>query len=453
MRETLQRETIGRTDGDRLSLRSEPKTGDGLGRRYLLYSHDGVGLGHTCRNVAIARAITSEDESATVLLATGSDDAVRLGIPDRVEVLKLPSLRKVANETYASRRLLVSPDDIHRIRARLLAGVVGAFRPDVVLVDKHPLGAGGELREALSLNRELGGSAVLGLRDILDEPETVRAEWERHDLGSRIASIYDRVLIYGQRGVFDPVTAYGLTGEVVLRSVFCGYVARGAREAREVGGMRLESGSGESGGLVGGSLPVVMATVGGGEDGATLVSVFLEASCGAPWRAIAVSGPLAAEGTHERLEGLSRRAGAVLHRFLPDMCRRMEGVDALVCMGGYNTLAEAVGLGLPVVCVPRVHPRREQLMRAKAFERLGLLECLPPSALTVASLRESILRALGRKRADVARRCAMEIRLDGASRAAAVLRSVTPGREERRGVGAEASRRGVGIERRAKRAA
>lgn len=384
--------------------------------RYLLYSHDGVGLGHTCRNLAIARAITAEDADATVLLATGSDDAMQLGIPERVEVLKLPSLRKVSNDAYAARRLLVSSADIHRIRSGLLSGAVGGFRPDVVLVDKHPLGAGGELREALALNARQGGMAVLGLRDILDEPGRVRAEWEAHDLGSRIAEIYDRLLIYGQRGVFDPVAEYGLPGVLERRSVFCGYVARD--ESRLVPRASRSSESQTDG------RPVVMATVGGGEDGTALVSAFLEASFGAPWRAIAVTGPQAPDGVRSRLKGLALRAGASLHRFLPDLCRRLSGVDVLVCMGGYNTLAEAMGMGLPVVCVPRIHPRREQFLRAEAFERLGLLECLRPEALAAGTLREAIRRALRRSRTDVARHCLAHIRLDGAPQASAVLRQL-----------------------------
>ncbi|MCC6234171.1 MAG: hypothetical protein IT580_16120 [Verrucomicrobiales bacterium] len=384
--------------------------------RYLLYSHDGVGLGHTCRNLAIARAITAEDPEATVLLATGSDDAMQLGIPERVEVLKLPSLRKVANESYAARRLLVSPADIHRLRSGLLTGVVGGFRPDVVLVDKHPLGAGGELRDALHLVRQQGGAAVLGLRDILDDPETVRAEWAAHDLGRCISELYDRLLIYGQRGVFDPVAEYGLPPEVESRSIFCGYVTRDT--ARPLMRDRMLDEGSSSG------QPVVMATVGGGEDGTVLVSAFLEASYGAPWRAVAVTGPQAPLGVQSRLEGLATRAGASLHRFLPDLCGMLANADVLVCMGGYNTLSEALALRLPVVCVPRVHPRREQLMRAEAFERLGLLECVRPETLASGTLREAIRRALRRSRLDVARRCAAEIHLNGASQAAAALREV-----------------------------
>ncbi|MCC7373318.1 MAG: hypothetical protein IT581_01590 [Verrucomicrobiales bacterium] len=414
------------------TIREESVDGWGVGgvegveppaARYLLYSHDGVGLGHTSRNLAIARAITQADPDATVLLATGSGDACQMGVPDGVEVLKLPSLRKVANDRYASRCLRVSPAMIHRMRADLLRSAVGGLQPDVILVDKHPLGAGGELREALELNRRQGGAAVLGLRDILDEPAAVRAEWEAHDLGRQVEEIYDRILIYGQKGVFDPVTEYGLPAELEERSVFCGYVTR--EECRQGGDRGLTP-------EVAGGRPVVAATVGGGEDGTAVLSAFLEASVGAPWRALAVTGPQAPNAGDDRLALLAFRAGATLRRFVPDLWRTMSSAHVLVCMGGYNTLAEAMALGLPVVCVPRVQPRREQLMRARAFERLGLLECVCPDLLAPATLREAIRRALRSSRLEVARRCASQIHLNGGAQAAAALTELARVRQARR---------------------
>ena len=52
---------------------------------------------------------------------------------------------------------------------------------------------------------------------------------------------------------------------------------------------------------------------------------------------------------------------------VPALTRWLDRVDALVCMGGYNTMAEAVSRGTPTVCVPRTRPRVEQLIRARAF--------------------------------------------------------------------------------------
>ncbi len=57
--------------------------------RFLLYSHDGLGLGHVRRNLAIAAALVDADPDASVLLATGADEVNSLGVSPRVEVLRL----------------------------------------------------------------------------------------------------------------------------------------------------------------------------------------------------------------------------------------------------------------------------------------------------------------------------------------------------------------------------
>src|SRR6266496_4151944 len=48
--------------------------------RFLFYSHDGFGLGHTRRHLAVARALTELAPDSSVLLATGSDVVSRLGL-------------------------------------------------------------------------------------------------------------------------------------------------------------------------------------------------------------------------------------------------------------------------------------------------------------------------------------------------------------------------------------
>src|SRR5437016_12077500 len=145
--------------------------------RFLFYSHDGFGLGHTRRHLAVARALTELAPEASVLLATGSDVVSRLNLTPSIDMLKLPGLRKVSNDEYASRRLRIPVSEIRALRSDLLHAAVKAYRPTVVLVDKHPFGAKGEFRAGLEELRAAGGSAVLGLRDILDEPASVLKEW------------------------------------------------------------------------------------------------------------------------------------------------------------------------------------------------------------------------------------------------------------------------------------
>src|SRR3954447_10139441 len=315
-----------------------------------------MGLGHLRRNLALAGALSDASPGGSVLLAASAETIDAFRLPPHVDVLRLPGIRKVANERYEARRLQVAAREIRRLRASLLSAAVEAFRPSAMIVDKHPLGALGELRPALDVLHSLGGVALLGLRDVLDDPATVQAEWERHDVPWAIRELYQHVLVYGHPAVVDPVQAYGLPGRVH----YCGYVVE-PEAATSNGNHRREQ-------------PLVLATAGGGEDGAGLLETFVAAAARAPRQAAVVAGPLASREAGTRLEGLAERAGVEFHSFLPDLAERLGRGGAPACMGGYNTLGEGLVRGTPTVCVPRVEPRTEQLIRARAFARLGLLQ-------------------------------------------------------------------------------
>jgi len=394
--------------------------------RFLLYSHDGLGLGHTRRHLAIARALADLAPNVSILLATGADEVNRLGLPARVEVLKLPSLCKVANEEYASRRLRIPVSEIRQLRSTLLQATVATFRPRVVLVDKHPFGAGGEFFKALEAVRCYGGDCVLGLRDILDRRTTVLGEWAKHRLHERIVDYYHSVLVYGERAVFDPVCEYEFHDTLAQRTSFCGYVVN-LEEGEPPGKPLLLSSEPQQR-----SRPVVVATAGGGEDGYLLLQTFIHAAVGARWLGIAVAGPMTPDNELERLQSSSLNAGVGFQTFIPGLAAHFWTVDALVCMGGYNTLVEAVSRGAPTVCVPRTAPRAEQLMRGQAFERLGLLRTIRPDQLSPGLLRAQIDHALQTPREQLLERANSQLRFDGARRAAAHLLALAGQRPVRR---------------------
>lgn len=164
--------------------------------------------------------------------------------------------------------------------------------------------------------------------------------------------------------------------------------------------------------------PIVLATAGGGEDGAALLETFVEASRGADWRGVVVAGSLASRADQERLRRLAASAGVPYRSFVRNLCGGFGRLGALVCMGGYNTLGEALAQATPTVCVPRVHPRREQLLRARAFAGLGLLRLVHPAQLDAASLRREVDAALGDSRARIRADVAAHLHFDGAARAA-----------------------------------
>jgi predicted glycosyltransferase len=391
--------------------------------RFLFYSHDGLGLGHVRRNLCVANALSELVPGASILVATSAAEAELFGIPPGVDLLKLPGVRKVDNGRYAPRRLSMRSEEIHGLRAELLAATVGSFRPAVMLVDKHPFGVGGELLPALEAAREAGTRTVLGLRDVLDDPAIVRDEWHEGRVFERIPKYFDRLLVYGQREVLDPRRAYDFPAPVAALTRFCGYVASSART----------DGAWEDGiPPPAGDRPLVLATAGGGEDGFALLSTFIEAAAGRRWQAVAVSGPQCPAERVQRLRTQAALAGVAFRRFVPKISIAFPSADVLVSMGGYGTLVEAAASGVPTICIPRVRPRREQLIRARAFADLGLLRLVESERLDAELLRSEIEHAPAH-RDDAADRGSF-LDLGGAARAARHLSAlaVEAGRERGR---------------------
>ena len=148
------------------------------------------------------------------------------------------------------------------------------------------------------------------------------------------------------------------------------------------------------------------------------------------WEGIAVAGPMSP--ALKALGRLAARANVTLHTFVPSLSLMFQHVDALVCMGGYNTLVEAVSKGVPTVCVPRTSPRREQLIRARAFERLGLLTVIEPERLDPENLGRAVHSLIGSGPQALIARGHAALNFDGARQAASellALASARPGRE------------------------
>ena len=252
--------------------------------RFLLFSDDGPRLGRARRALSIAGVLTAREDDASVLLVTGADEVTSLGLPDRVGVLKLPAPS--------------TPDGafvgVHLLRQKLLAAATETFRPDVLLVDTHPFGDGGELGPALEIVRAAGGRTVLGLTDALDERAAVDLEWRNRGLFERIVDYYDRVLVYGQPDLLDPILDCGFPDDVARMTSFCGYVVSSPRAPASAA--RRARGDGR--------MPRVLATAGEGEDGFELLEAFVSAAAGSGWQATVVAGP---RRPAEQLESLRRR--------------------------------------------------------------------------------------------------------------------------------------------------
>jgi predicted glycosyltransferase len=74
----------------------------------------------------------------------------------------------------------------------------------------------------------------------------------------------------------------------------------------------------------------------------------------------------------------------------------MAAADLVVCMAGYNTLAEVLQLGRKALVVPRAGPSAEQQMRCRLLAQRNLIDVLYPGQLSPQTLAERLLLDLER---------------------------------------------------------
>jgi predicted glycosyltransferase len=173
--------------------------------RILLYSHDTFGLGHIRRSRTLANAITTIDENTTALILTGSPVAGRFTFPERVDHIRLPGVTKMTDGSYMSETLGMKIDDTTELRSGLIKATIKHFDPDLVIVDKEPNGFRGELVSSLKWLKEHRPETqiVLGLRDVLDDPDLLAAEWDRKEEYEADESYYDEISDNGLKYIYD----------------------------------------------------------------------------------------------------------------------------------------------------------------------------------------------------------------------------------------------------------
>src|SRR5262245_39972884 len=147
-------------------------------RRVMLYSPGMVGFGHIRRNASIAQALRNAAVPPAIVMIAEARQAGSLPMPHGVDCVTLPSLCKEADGTRRPRFLELSEQEVVALRASLIESAIRTFDPDVFIVDHLPLGAACELEQTLQEIRRDGRTrCVLGLRDVLQDPDTVRKTW------------------------------------------------------------------------------------------------------------------------------------------------------------------------------------------------------------------------------------------------------------------------------------
>ena len=269
---------------------------------------------------------------------------------------------------------------------------MNAFEPQLVFVENAPAGLKREMARALACLRAADPRVTLvaGLGDIIDDARSTIAWWKHDGVYELLEDVYDRIVIYGDQRVYDPLVEYRFTPGMAAKTEFCGYLTRDD-PLRAPAAVRHELGAEDA--------PLIVVTAGGGADGAELFRAYLAALREAPLRDVVsflVTGPL----IDPRALADLRRAAQSLPRvtllaFTDDIMSYFNAADLVIMKGGYNTTCDVLGLGKRALMVPRPRPQ-EQAVRAHRLAELGLVDVIEQQQLTPARLATQARATLDR---------------------------------------------------------
>ncbi len=369
--------------------------------RILMYSHDTFGLGHLRRCRTIAHSLVEDFRGLSVLIMSGSQIAGAFDYRARVDFVKIPSVIKLRIGVYSSLAEHVDLMDTIAMRRSIIRHTAETFRPDIFIVDKEPMGLRGEVEETLAYLKSQGTTLVLGLREVMDAPHLLEAEWKPHDTMAKIDRLYDKIWVYGPPDFYDPLVGLDVPPGVRAKMSFVGFLQR--RALHEALSTHRPTGD------------YILVTTGGGGDGADLVRDVMNAyrhDKTLTHKALVVLGPYMPG--EQRAEFL-RQGQDIPQIEVIEFDTRMEELiassKAVVAMGGYNTYCEILSFDKPALIVPRTTPREEQLLRSRRAAELGLIDMLLPEEASNPARMAAALKALPSR--DAPSKGSADMRLEG----------------------------------------
>ena len=316
---------------------------------FLLYAHDGRGLGHVSRTVAVGLALKRLNPQSRVLLVTGSAQAAMMIGRGPLDWIKLPSYQTVLTDGVPEGRdgnAGYYKSVLGNLRGEMLASLVKICRPHCALVDHNPFGKRKELLEALDLADHIRCRWVLGLRGIIGDDKDL---WSSRS-SELVAKHYQRVLWYGDSTVLGSEPLQRLRDHFGNRVDEMGYVSR----ALEFGYLQDNQSSADE------KVGCTVALPWFGERSSAMVEGLhqaLQAIGGSRGRFHLFVPEAQLTGLREVFRDLSFcRVEPISERYLVSL---VQSGSAMI-YGGYNSIVDVAATGIPALVVLRSTQDREQ---------------------------------------------------------------------------------------------
>ena len=367
------------------------------------------GIGHFVRTVELARSISM---SFNVIILNGGEPVPNYCIPPDVSCVQLPAIYKLEHADG-----LVPVDKSQSLEAcfaarlSIIESVLNQITPAILITEHFPFGllfeaeAIAMIAKIKQLNRN--AKIVCSVRDIVESSNGGKQDNQTCDL---LNHWFDMVLVHGDEKVIPFFASFPMVGKIKIPVINTGYIVK------EIIATKSSS-----------ERPTILVSIGGGRLGQELLYAVIHAQDIVtrhwPHRLIIFTGAF-----QDNIQQLHDLAKLNLSNDITIKCfdekeyrETLPTVSGIICLGGYNTLVEAVSAQLPILVYSRKFhgSNEEQALRLKFFELNGLIRVISPDDLSSKLLSAKILEFR-----DYRKKSSTHVRFDGTENTRRILEQV-----------------------------
>ncbi|MBW2065060.1 MAG: hypothetical protein JRJ03_09015 [Deltaproteobacteria bacterium] len=320
----------------------------------LIYAHDGRGLGHASRSIAVGMAVRRLFPDMKVLFLSGCRESAELIGNAPLDWIKLPSYESMVVDGKSTGKegfSNFSSKEMGIIRGELIRSIVRVNDPRCVLVDHSPQGKRRELLPALTQGGSGRTKWVLGMRAVIGDVNSV---WSDTAL-SAFKAHYHGILWYGDSKILGDKPLRSIHRHYGFPPVEVGYVSR-LQEIVRFDRSLTDAAEGEIAGTV--SVPWM------GENTAYLLleiakTLKMLGERYGEWHLYLGSRVLRETGSEVK-EALESLPFCILREVGPRYFRSLLNSRVSLIYGGYNSMTDVLAAQKPSVVVVRGMQDREQ---------------------------------------------------------------------------------------------
>ncbi|MBF2022714.1 MAG: glycosyl transferase [Hydrococcus sp. C42_A2020_068] len=352
-------------------------------KKILFYCQYLTGMGHLVRSTEIVRQLVKDFQ---VYFINGGPTVPGFEIPSQVEIATLPPLW-IENGQLQVTDGFANIEEVKEARRNALINLFDRFKPDCLITEFFPFGRHKLFFELIPLLDYIKAVApstkiICSVRDIVGRTDLDKEE----ETICQLTSKYFNCILFHADPKFQKLEeSFSRVKDLNCKVKYTGFVAQSSPENNDLSEFDLANLNRKE--------PIILVSIGGGIIGYELLKYVIQSSSilrkKLPHHIQIFTGPFMPEEQFLQLKQAAlSKSNVTLQRYTSNLMAYMRKADLSISLTGYNTTMNILRTGVRSLVVPIGHYSydKEQVIRTKKLEKLGIVEVIEPEDLEPAYL-------------------------------------------------------------------